>query len=234
MVSPTAPVGVMASTRSAPRDRVDDGGYRRPNVSFPHYDGESDPLPWINKCETYFRGMRTPSDEKVWQASLHLDGVAAEWFYALEQDTGGVLTWSRFVEFTHMRFGPPLRSNGMADLKDLRRTSTVEDYQRQFLSILCHCEDMTQLQQTQMFTAGLGEPLRTDVEPLTPTTLQRAMHLARAYERRMDLSMTPSRAICYIKTNDICNRNKALVIGYQQTPFAQALLGGGCRQTGHR
>lgn len=122
----------------------------------------------------------------------------------------------------------------MADLKDLRRTSTVEDYQRQFLSILCHCEDMTQLQQTQMFTAGLGEPLRTDVEPLTPTTLQRAMHLARAYERRMDLSMTPSRAICYIKTNDICNRNKALVIGYQQTPFAQALLGGGCRQMGHR
>jgi hypothetical protein len=188
-----APVGVMHSTGSAPRDRVDDGGYRRPNVSFPHYDGESDPLSWINKCETYFRGMRTPPDEKVWQASLHLDGVAAEWFYALERDTGGVLTWSRFVEFTHMRFGPPLRTNGMADLKDLRRTGTVEDYQRQFLSILCRCEDMTQLQQAQMFTAGLGEPLRTDVELLTPTTLQRAMHLARAYERRMDLSSTPSR-----------------------------------------
>lgn len=39
-----APVGVMHSTGSAPRDRVDDGGYRRPNVSFPHYDGEFDPL----------------------------------------------------------------------------------------------------------------------------------------------------------------------------------------------
>jgi hypothetical protein len=87
--------------------------------------------------------MRTLPDEKVWQASLHLDGVAAEWFYALEQDTGSVLTWSCFVEFTHMRFGPPLRTNGMADLKDLRRTSTVEDYQRQFLSILCRYEDMT-------------------------------------------------------------------------------------------
>jgi hypothetical protein len=44
-----------------------------------------------------------------------------------------------------------------------------------------------------MFTAGLGEPLRTDVELLTPTTLQRAMHLARTYEHRMDLSSTPSR-----------------------------------------
>ena len=39
-----APVGVMHSTGSAPRDRVDDGGYQRPNVSFPHYDGEFDPL----------------------------------------------------------------------------------------------------------------------------------------------------------------------------------------------
>jgi hypothetical protein len=122
--------------------------------------------------------MRTTPDEKVWRASLHLDGVVAEWFYALERDTGDVLTWSRFVEFTHMRFGPPLRTNGMADLKDLWRTGTVEDYQHQFLSILCRCEDMTQLQQTQMFTADLGEPLRTDVELLTPITLQRAMHLA--------------------------------------------------------
>jgi hypothetical protein len=70
--------------------------------------------------------MRTPVG-KVWQASLHLDGVAAEWFYALEWDTSDVLTWSRFVEFTHMRFGPPLRFNGMADLNELRCTGTVEE-----------------------------------------------------------------------------------------------------------
>jgi hypothetical protein len=63
--------------------------------------------------------------------------------------------------------------------------------QRQFLSILCRCEDMTHLQQAQMFAIGLGEPLRTDVELVAPTTLQRAMHLA--YERHMDLSLTPSR-----------------------------------------
>ena len=36
-----------------------------------------------------------------------------------------------------------------------------------------------------MYTAGLGEPLRTDVELQTPETLQRAMHLARVYEQRL-------------------------------------------------
>jgi hypothetical protein len=80
--------------------------------------------------------MRTWEDEKVWQTSLHLEGIAANWFYTLERDIGGVLTWSRFSEFINMRFEPPLRTNGMAGLKELHRTGTVEDYQRQFLKLM--------------------------------------------------------------------------------------------------
>lgn len=110
----------------------------RPKINFPHYDGESDPLPWLSKCDTYFRGMRTWEYDKVWQASLH-EGVTAKWFYTLERDTGGVLTWTRFSEFVHTWFGPPLRTNGMADLKELHRTGSVEEYQRQFLRLLCRC-----------------------------------------------------------------------------------------------
>jgi hypothetical protein len=116
-----------------------DSGYRRPNVSFPNYDGESDPLTWLNKCATYFRGMRTPMEERVWMASLHLEGVAAEWFYALERDND-VISWAQFVDFTNLRFGPPIRSNPMAELKDLYRTGTVEEYQRQF----CNTPGVTQ------------------------------------------------------------------------------------------
>jgi hypothetical protein len=123
---------------------------------------------------------------------LHLEGVATEWFYALERDIGGVLTWSRFIEFLQMRFGPPLRFNGMADLKALQRTGNVEDYTRQFLTILCHCDDKTHRQQTNMYTTGLGEPLRTDVEMEMTETLQRAMHLTRVYERRLLLSNNPA------------------------------------------
>jgi hypothetical protein len=88
-----------------------------------------------------------------------LEGVAAEWFYALERDLGGVLTWTRFIEFIQMRFEPPLRFNGMADLKELKRTSTVEEYSRQFLTLLCRCDDMFHRQQSNMYTTGLSEPL---------------------------------------------------------------------------
>ena len=88
------------------------------------------------------------------------------------------------MDFVNTQFGPPLRTNGLAELKDLRRTGTVEEYQRQFSVLLCRCDDLTAMQQVNMFTAGLGEPLRTDVELQAPTNLQTAMSLARAYERR--------------------------------------------------
>jgi hypothetical protein len=51
-------------------------------------------------------------------AALHLDGVAAEWYYTLARYVG-VLTWSRFSEYVNMRIGPSLRHNGLAELKEL-------------------------------------------------------------------------------------------------------------------
>jgi hypothetical protein len=46
---------------------------------------------------------------------------------------------------------------------------------------------MTESQQTQVFTAGLGDPLRTDIELRQPMTLEGAMYLTRAYERRANI-----------------------------------------------
>jgi hypothetical protein len=46
-------------------DRTDDSGGRWPKINFPTFDGEADPLSWLNKCTTYFRGMRTLADERV-------------------------------------------------------------------------------------------------------------------------------------------------------------------------
>jgi hypothetical protein len=54
---------------------------------------------------------------------------------------------------------------------------------------------MTPMQQTQMFTIGLGEPLRTNVELAAPIDLQAAMHLARAYERHFATSKLGTKQI---------------------------------------
>jgi hypothetical protein len=47
---------------------------------------------------------------------------------------------------------------------------------------------MIPMQQVQMFTVGLGEPLLIDVKLAVPTDLQAAMRLARAYERCLAMS----------------------------------------------
>lgn len=125
--------------------------------------------------------MRTPREDRVWLASVYLDGVAAEWYYTIERDYG-TIAWSSFSELVHLRFGPPLQMNGLANLKDLYRTGTVDEYACHFSLLLCRCDNLSQRQQTNLFTAGLGEPLRTDVELQSPTNLQSAINLARAYE----------------------------------------------------
>jgi hypothetical protein len=177
--------GLFGHNNPPPRDHNADlrNSFQRPKLAFPRYDGESDPLPWLNRCESFFRGTRTMAAEQVWMASLHMDGIAAEWYYALEREYG-LLSWARFTEFVNLRFGPPIRSNPLRELKELHRTSSVEEYQRQFLTLLCRCEGLSPQHQMNLFTAGLGEPMSSDVEMQRPADLQAAMSLARAFERR--------------------------------------------------
>jgi hypothetical protein len=51
--------------------------------------------------------------------------------------------------------------------------------------LLARCGSVSEPQQIAIFTAGLGDPLRIDVELQKPLTLEEAAALARAYERRL-------------------------------------------------
>jgi hypothetical protein len=43
---------------------------------FPHYDGKSDPLIFINKCESFFMQQRIMPEERVWMALYNLNDGA--------------------------------------------------------------------------------------------------------------------------------------------------------------
>jgi len=111
------------------------GQARFHKLDFPKFDGTGDPLPFISKCEHYFRGQRTMEEEKVWLAALNLNNAASEWYILVEKDEG-TPSWSRFKELINRRFGPPLRSNPLAKLVTCRRTSTVADHQDWFQALL--------------------------------------------------------------------------------------------------
>ena len=44
-------------------------------MDFPKFDGKSDPLAFINRCESFFHQQRI-TEEKVWMASYNLEGGA--------------------------------------------------------------------------------------------------------------------------------------------------------------
>ena len=45
-------------------------------LDFPKYDGKSDPLIFINRCESYFRQQRIIPEEQVWMASYNMEDAA--------------------------------------------------------------------------------------------------------------------------------------------------------------
>ena len=80
-----------------------------------------------------------------------------------------------------------MRSNPLGELAHLRRTGSISEYQDQFLLLLARCDNVSERQQIDLFTAGLCNPLRIDVELQRPETLEDAMNFARSFERRMQI-----------------------------------------------
>ncbi|KAJ1294896.1 hypothetical protein BS78_01G181300 [Paspalum vaginatum] len=151
-------------------------------LDFPRYDGKTDPMLFINKCESYFTQQRTMAEERVWMASYNLEDVAQHWYIQLQEDENGTPSWVRFRELLNLRFGPPLRSAPLFELAECRRTGTVEEYSNRFQALLPRAGRLAEPQRVQLFTGGLLPPLSHAVRIHNPETLAAAMSLARQVE----------------------------------------------------
>jgi len=60
------------------------------------------------------------------------------------------------------RSTPPIES--ARRIGGCRRSNTVAGYQERFLALLTRAGPLTEAQQIQLFTAGLGEPLSINVQ----------------------------------------------------------------------
>uniref|UniRef100_A0A0V0HJV6 Putative ovule protein n=1 Tax=Solanum chacoense TaxID=4108 RepID=A0A0V0HJV6_SOLCH len=104
---------------------------RHTKLDFPRFNGQEDPLGWLNGCEHFFRHQQTLEEEKVGLASFHLEGNAQLWFLQLETDLPQ-LSWDDFKRHCNLRFGPPIRSQKLGELAKLRQIGSVADYQKTF------------------------------------------------------------------------------------------------------
>ncbi|XP_066338026.1 uncharacterized protein [Miscanthus floridulus] len=182
-----------SGTKSASGEHHNDRPPKFQKMDFPRYDGKSDPLIFINRCESYFHQQRIMEEEKVWMASYNLEDDAQLWYVQLQRDEG-TPPWRRFTELLHLRYGPPLRAAPLAELAECRRIGTVVDYQDRFQALLPRAGPLEETQRVQLFTGGLGPPLSFDVRVHNPQTLAAAMSLARLLELREQHTQAPARA----------------------------------------
>lgn len=139
---------------------------------------------WLNRCENFFHHQRTPEEERVSLASLHLEEDAQVWYLKLARDKPQ-LTWANFKYHCNLRFGPPTGSNKLGELSKLKQTGSVEQFQRQFEKLSAQTASLTSEQGMQIFIGGLREDIAVEVKLHNPPDLSTAMSLAQLYERRI-------------------------------------------------
>ncbi|XP_066329468.1 uncharacterized protein [Miscanthus floridulus] len=163
---------------------------------FPWYDGKTDPLVFINRCESFFLQQRIMPEEKVWMASYNLEDGAQMWYMQVQSDEGtpSTLQWTRFKELLNLRYGPPLRSAPLFELASCRRTGMVEEYQDRFQALLPRAGHLDEAQWVQLFMGGLLPPLSLAVQVQNPQSLAAAMSLARQFELMEQYTAAPSKA----------------------------------------
>lgn len=96
---------------------------RYTKLDFPTYDGTED-LIWLHRCEKFFTNQRTANQEKVGLASFRMVGEAQLWVYQLELEEHN-LTWGVFKEYCTLRFGPPMKSNPLGEVVNLKKASNA-------------------------------------------------------------------------------------------------------------
>jgi hypothetical protein len=153
------------SCRRQGRDEDDGGEDIIPTthkLEFPKYDGTGDPLPWLNRCERYFTVRRTLKPKRVALAACYLLDDAQLWFHRLGLN-GGRPSWSQFIQLVNAWIDSPLTNTPLGELAMLRRTGSVDEFAKRFMALSCRDPTITEQQQIQLFTIGLGDPLHLDV-----------------------------------------------------------------------
>ena len=73
------------------------GTNHRCKLEFPRYDGSTDPLPWMSRCDYYFRHQRVVEEEKMSIVAPHLENDAQYWFLKLDRDRPH-MDWEEFKD----------------------------------------------------------------------------------------------------------------------------------------
>jgi len=159
-----------------------------PKMSFPLFTGEH-PKIWKDKCLNYFSLCNVPESMWTIAASMHMDGPASKWLqvYKLRNGLG---SWAEFIAAVEDQFGSYDYRDSIGDLVTLTQTSSLEDYVTVFVDlqyqVSMHNLGLDEIYFVTQFTTGLKPELRASVQSQVPSTMKKAILLAKVQQQLLD------------------------------------------------
>lgn len=153
-------------------------------MPIPYFDGsgKTNARAWVQKLDTYLQLNPMVEDEAIKYATLHLEGIAHEWWHHGQLVLGHkqINTYAVFTERFIDRFDSKDPELHLKDLTLLRQTNTVEQYISEFEKLAVLVTKITERQKTVIFIDGLFDTIKGWVKSLNPplqTTIKRAREL---------------------------------------------------------
>jgi len=165
---------------------------RLSKIEFPRFNG-TDLRPWIYKVDQFFSLDEIPPNQKVRVASLHFDGLAIEWHLAFIKSRQHLPypTWDEYLYALMDRFGAEFE-DPMSELKLVKQTGSVKDYQNEFDKIMTRLTILPEYA-ISSFITGLRPEIGLTVKNHRPFSLPQAYQLARNTEAQVQAQLKLTR-----------------------------------------
>lgn len=174
-----------------------DSIFKTIKFDFPKFRGEN-PRSWIRKCNKLFSHHVVPENQKLYLATLSLEGEAESWYSGFVHE-GQDLSWDSFIEEIIARFSPETHVNPIGELKKLQQTGTVDEYRKQFEELkdwaLARNPTLNEEFFMDCFLGGLREEIQLGIQELKAASLKELIRLARVEEAKLEAWLKRSRLV---------------------------------------
>jgi len=170
---------------------------RNVKLDFPRFNG-SNVLEWIFKAEQFFTYYNTPDAQCLTIAAVHMDSDVIPWFQMLSKNNP-FQSWVRFTRALELDFGPSPYECPRSALFKLNQQAFVQDYYREFTALANRVYGVTPYALLDYFLSGLKPEIRRDVIAQDPTSMIRAVSLAKQYEEKYNPSQHTQLSNLYSK-----------------------------------
>eukprot|EP01018_Ginkgo_biloba_P004218 Gb_09021 [translate_table: standard] len=137
---------------------------------------------WLQKLQTYFTLSSMVEEDAIQFATLHLEGVAYDWWHGLiTQEHNLVQTFNDFSQRLLGRFERK-DEEYFRELARIRHQTSVESYVTEFQRVAVMVPNVLERRLTFLSIKGLFKPLKGLVKAFAPSSLQDAIKRALTLE----------------------------------------------------